>query len=475
VSPGTSGAGASAAGSGGALASGAGGAGGVSGASGAGTGGSIAPVEDGATWTHMGGDARNWYFNPAETKLTVDNAATLAEKWRFTVAGYPPGSPVVAEGKVFVMATGGTYAIDLESGVKAWERLDISGTASLAYDSGFIYAHTGVSAELYKLNASDGMTVWGPKKTYELAFCDGTSSPILSADLVIVGHSCGQIEIAAGGDAAAARGGVEAHSKETGEKAWTYFTVPASGENGAMVWSSVGIDEPGGTVFASTGNNYTVAGENSDSIHAIDLMSGVKKWKTQVRDGDTWSIPLFIGGPDSDFGANPIIFDLGGTKVVAAGDKGHAFWAMDRDTGEILWSRPDLSTSFTQANGGVLMNGAYDGTYIYVVSNQPPNASVLHALDPAMEGADAWTPKTFNKIAWGAPSVANGVLAVPIDTDLYILNAHTGDQLQMFNTGGTIAAGAAAIVDGKVIVKSGLQYPLGAVQNNNQVICYGLP
>ena len=65
--------------------------------------------------------------------------------------------------------------------------------------------------------------------------------------------------------------------------------------------------------------------------------------------------------------------------------------------------------------------------------------------------------------------------AVPIDTDLYILNAHTGDQLQMFNTGGTIAAGAAAIVDGKVIVKSGLQYPLGTVQNNNQVICYGLP
>jgi outer membrane protein assembly factor BamB len=473
VSTGMSGAGVTGAGSGGvAPTSGTGGTGGMVAG---GTGGSVTPPESANTWTQMGGDARNWYFNAAEKTLSVDNAATLAEKWRFTIAGYPPGSPVVAAGKVFVMATGGTYAIDLQTGLKAWERLDLKGTASVAYDDGFVYVHTSVEAELHKLNASDGMTVWGAKKTYSLAGCDGTSSPILSGDLVIVGHSCGQIEIAVTGNPAMARGGVEAHSKETGDNAWTYFTVPDTGENGAMVWSSVGIDEAGGTVFAATGNNYTVAGENSDSIHAIDLATGMKKWKRQVRTGDTWSIPLFLGGPDSDFGANPIIFDLDGAKIVAAGDKGTAFWALDRDTGEILWSRPDLSANFTQANGGVLMNGGYDGKYIYVVSNQPPSESVLHALDPAQEGADAWPPKTFPKIAWGAPSMANGLLVVPIDDDLYVYNAHTGDELNKFNTGGTIAAGAAAIAEGKIIVQSGLQYPLGTVLNNNQVICYGLP
>ena len=60
------------------------------------------------------------------------------------------------------------------------------------------------------------------------------------------------------------------------------------------------------------------------------------------------------------------------------------------------------------------------------------------------------------------------------DDELLILNAETGDMIKSFATGGTIAAGAAAIVDGKIVVKSGLEYPLGAVTTNNQIHCYGL-
>jgi outer membrane protein assembly factor BamB len=432
-------------------------------------------VSDANSWPMMGYDNKNWYFNPAETTLSVSNAGTLVEKWRFMVAGYPPGSPVIAEGKVFVMATGGTYAIDLQSGTEIWRRAELTGTASVAYENGFVYVHTSAASELHKLNAADGTTVWGNKKTYELAGCDGTSSPILAAGKVIVGHSCGQLEVAGGANQAMARGGVEAHDTATGDKVWTYFTVPASGENGAMVWSSVAIDVEAGRVFASTGNNYTMAGANSDAIHAIDLAMGMRQWVTQVRRGDTWSIPLFITGPDTDFGANPILAEVGGRKIVAAGDKGSSFWALDRETGQILWSRTDLSSSHNPQNGGVLMNGAFDGTYFYVASNQPPNRSVLRALDPARMGADVWPAKTFQKVAWGAPSLANGVLVVPMDDDLYVFNAHTGDMLTMFNTGGTISAGSAAIAQGRVVVQSGLQYPLGTVRNNNQIICYGLP
>jgi polyvinyl alcohol dehydrogenase (cytochrome) len=446
-----------------------GGGGGSTGMSG--SGGSHSTPSDGENvWAHMGYDARNWYFNPAETTLSVDNAATLTEKWRFPVSGYPPGSPVVAEGKVFVMATGGTYGIDLESGQQLWARADLGGTASVAHEPGFIYVHT-MTADLYKLNSADGTTVWGPEKTYSLTSCDGTSSPVLGGGKVIVGHSCGLREL---GDAAGSRGGVEAHNAETGAKEWTYWTVPETGEDGAMVWSSVAIDVASAVVFASTGNNYSTLGENSDSIHAIDLGAGTQRWKTQVRQGDLWSLRFNFGGPDTDFGANPILAEVAGTKIVAAGDKGSAFWALDRETGAILWSRTDLSSSHTPSNGGVLMNGAFDGKYFYVASNQPPNAAILHALDPMSSGADVWT-NMYDKIVWGAPSLANGVLAVPVDTQLYILNAETGAELAKFETGGTIAAGAAAIVQGKVIVQSGLSYPLGTVVNNNLVICYGLP
>ena len=427
------------------------------------------------SWAMMGGDARNTYFNASEKTLSVANAANLKELWRFQTSGYPPGSPTVVNGKVYVMATGATYGIDLITGKPDWTRMDINGTASLAYENGFLYAHT-IDAKLYKLKASDGTTVWGPVKTYDFVAADGTSSPIVGGGKVIVGHSAGVAEVADAVNAPQAHGGVFAADTKTGMEAWHYWTTGSSTtpENGAMVWSSVTIHD--GVVYAATGNNYTVGGANSDAIHAIDLATGMKKWVKQVRMGDTWTLTLG-GSEDTDFGANPIIADVGGKKIVAAGDKASAFWALDRDTGNVLWSRTDLSPSHFAANGGVLMNGAFDGEAFYVISNDPTGRkAMLHKMNPS-DGKDMWPFKTFPKVTWGAPSLANGLLVVPVDNELVILDAATSNELKRFDTGGTIAAGAAAIVDGKIVVKSGLEYALAIltpVTSNTDVICYGL-
>lgn len=441
----------------------------------AGSGGApSAEAPKGGTWRMMGYDETNTYHNPHETILSVSNAPMLKEKWRFTVAGFPAGSPVVAEGKVFVMATGGTYAISLADGSKLWERTDIAGTASLAYEDGFIYAHD-VKAVLYKLNAADGTTVWGPVRTNEVMECDGTSSPIVGNGIVATGHACGPLEMDSR-DHSKARGGVEAFDVMTGTRKWVYFTVPETGENGAMVWSSVAIDTQNMLVFAATGNNYSVQGENSDSIHAIDIASGTRQWKTQIRDRDTWSFRVAPTGPDYDFGANPILAVIDGRQIVADGDKGASFHVFDRMTGEVLWQREKLSSNPSATHGGMLMNGAFDGKYFYVVSNQPPGRAILHALDPAHQGADAWPAMMLQKITWGAPAVANGVLAVPSDDELLVLNAMTGEKLASFTTGGTIGGGSPAIVDGHIVVQSGLSYYLDtSAKNNNQVICYAVP
>jgi hypothetical protein len=67
------------------------------------------------------------------------------------------------------------------------------------------------------------------------------------------------------------------------------------------------------------------------------------------------------------------------------------------------------------------------------------------------------------------------VLVVPVNSKLFVFNADSGEELAQFETGGTIAAGAAAIVDGRIVVKSGLQYGFGVdLKDNNEVICYGL-
>ena len=425
----------------------------------------------------MGYDSNNWYFNPNETKLSVQSAPMLKEKWRFQVMGWPPGTPVIGEGKVFVMATGATHAINLADGTAAWTRTDLPGTASIAYADGHVYVHGYKGPSLYKLKASDGSTVWGPIASNPNAACDGMSSPIVGMGMVVVGHSCGEVETSTDNSLVSkARGGVEAFDVETGARLWQYYSVPETGEDGAMVWSSVGIDVAGKVVFAATGNNYTMQGANSDAIHALDAISGTRKWKTQVHSDDIWSLYFARSGPDTDFGANPIIAEIGGKKVVADGDKGSNFYVFDRETGTILSKRELLSSSRNQANGGILMNGAFDGKYFYVVSNQPPNQAVLHALDPAQELADVWPAVTYMKTTWGAPAVANGVLVVPNDDDLYVLDAATGKQLLKFNTGGTIAAGSPAIVDGNIVVQSGMEYALDTTtKNNNLILCYGVP
>lgn len=435
-----------------------------------------------ARWTMMGYDARSNYVQPHEKKLNVGNAKELKEHWRIQTSGFPAGSPVIVDGKVYISATGGMVAVDLDTGAELWTQPMVRGTATPAYHEGFLYMHAASGAKLYKLDATDGSIVWGPISTYpQNEACDGTSSPIIAGDLVIVGHSCGGAEVGGGPAQAAAKGGVEALRMEDGAHAWTYWTVPEEGETGAMVWSTVAVDLDAKVVFATTGNNYTLAGGNSDAFHAIDLVTGERKWVTQVREGDLWSIDsmrkVFGTGEDTDFGANPILAEVEGRKVVAAGDKAGSFWMLDRETGEIIWKHEKLTPSFRANTGGVLMNGAWDGKYFYVVSNDPANMppdALLHVLNPA-DGEDVVEPKRLDGLTWGAPSLANGLLLVPVNSRLLVLDAESLDELAQFETGGTIASGAAAIVDGRIVVKSGLQYGFGVeLKDNHEVVGFGL-
>lgn len=429
-------------------------------------------------WLRFGYDLRNTFYNPAEKIISVENAPMLKELWRFKVAGYPPGSPTVVDGKVYLMSTGGLYAIDLDTGTQIWTRDDVIGTSTIAYDNGFLYIHaqgtTRAVGEIIKLNASDGTTVWGPTITYDLDNCEAFSSAQVAQGSVFVGHSCGARELALDGTNRGPRGGVEVFDTETGMRKYTYWSVPEGGEDGAMSWSTVALDPEEGAVYASTGNNYTVGGPNSDAIHKFSFDTGERIWTTQVTMGDIWGLAMGNVG-DEDFGASPILADVGGKQLVAAGDKGARFWALDRATGEILWSRKMLTPSRGPANGGVLNNGGFDGKGFIFISNDPDaNKSKVYKVDP-LTGEDIWV-KDYANMAWGMPSMANGIAAIPINADLYILNADTGEELTKLSTGGTIAGGAAAIAQGKIVVKSGLSYPLSAdVLNSDQVICYGLP
>ena len=157
-----------------------------------GTGG----ANDGKSWTHLGYDQSNTYHNPFETKITVDNAPTLENKWTFPTAAVPHGGLSIAEGKVFASTTGGTYAINLADGVEVWFNPDVKAESTPAYHDGAVYVHS-IGAILHKLDAATGDEIWASEKTYDIPGSDGTSSAVIGGNKVIVGHSAGRTKSAA--------------------------------------------------------------------------------------------------------------------------------------------------------------------------------------------------------------------------------------------------------------------------------------
>ena len=168
------------------------------------------------------------------------------------------------------------------------------------------------------------------------------------------------------------------------------------------------------------GNNYSIAGPNSDAIHAIDCDR-----RRQVEEAGAHANDVRASGRSAarrryGLRCSSIRYCWRKT-VVANGDKGSAFWSLDRATGNVGWSRDALSASHNQANGGVLNNGASMASTLNAVSNDPTGGScTLHKMD-GVTAFSMWM-KTYPTVM-GALSIANGVLFVAINDDMYVLNA----------------------------------------------------
>lgn len=157
--------------------------------------------------------------------------------------------------------------------------------------------------------------------------------------------------------------------------------------SGAALWgSSPAVDVKRNLVFIATGNLYSVppdvqacqireanktvpdvpdpcirAGDNSESILALDLDTGKIVWAHHLGGVDVWNAACVSGpsqpncppaaGPDYDFGEAPMLLTVHGNKsresrtgddeewqdIVVAGQKSGFVWALDRDDGHIVW------------------------------------------------------------------------------------------------------------------------------------------
>lgn len=423
-------------------------------------------------WPALGYNARSTYNNAAEKTLTTGNAGRLGPVWQSTRFGTVNGSPAVVGGILYVLSSTGAFAIRAATGEEIWRNTNVKGTASATYSEGQVFLHDA-DAILVALNASDGRELWRAE-TDPHPNARGFSSPRVFQNYVIVGVASAEAHLNHT-DTSVFRGSVIAYHRNTGAELWRKYTVEPP-HNGASVWSTVSIDERLGLVYGTTGNNYLgTASLTSDSIFALRLSDGAPVWWTQLTKNDVYTNAR-QNGPDADFGTNPVLFEatIQGfpRELVGAGQKAGIFWALDRRTGAVVWSR-------TVSVGGLLVGGimnaaAFDGQNIILAGNRgsstgpgsedsngessnltSPPTSVLEALNPS-NGNVVWE-RQLPAWVWAPITVANGIGFVAYEKSMQAFDVRNGNKLFTYRTNGTISS-SPVVVDGTVYFGSGLSY-----------------
>lgn len=402
----------------------------------------------------MGYDQASTYNNTAETVLTKENAARLEIAWQADLGTNVYGAPLQVGDTIYASAATGVTAFNAATGTTKWKSR-AGTTGSLAYDGGTLYLHTALGS-ITALDASSGSQKWSQRANAQGG--DGSSSPLVVGDVVLIGGSSGGAEVIG---ASRYRGYLAALNKSSGAVVWTGYTIPSiGGARGAAIWSSPAADPAGNMAFASTGNNHGApATDTSDAIVAFNLKTGEMLWKNQRTKNDTWS-GSSREPPDADFGANPVLYTANvkgvPTQLVSAGQKSSDVHAFRRDTGELVWTR-NLGGGSRDGILGVFVNSTWTGKYMLFACNQNGGASSeLFALDGGT-GEIAWQRKLDGPV-WGRISVANGVGFAGVGGKLEIFDTDTGARIKTIAGKRGTVAGTISIANGRVAYGEGMSW-----------------
>jgi polyvinyl alcohol dehydrogenase (cytochrome) len=475
-----------------------------------------------ADWPMFGQNLQN---TASAGSNALNDVSKLQPKWTFITGGDVSARAAVASGVVYFPDwAGNLWAVNAQTGVLVWGKqlstYGLTGSFNGTYRSrttpavadGVVYLGTQEGAWLLAIDAATGSLLW--KTQLESAANDFaaivTTSPAVSNGVVYTGVASLQEGLAAfvpGFVCCNARGSAVAINAATGAIIWRTYMVPA-GYSGGGVWgSNFVIDRSRNSVFMSTGNNYShptdpaylacIGGGGTasacsspsnhvDSILALDLKTGAIKWASKqvtwnqfgVTNGsDDWNVDCFFfansncpsnAGPDYDFASAPNLITYKGKHgqrtILGAGQKSGIYFALDPDTGAVLWQ---TQVGPGSSLGGMEWGSASDGKRIYVqianfygIPGPAGNAGSWAALDPET-GAILWHLADPNgAIALGPLAVANDVVfapsmaGTPTAPTMFALDSATGNVLWSYESGASVNAGA-TIVDGVVYWGSG--------------------
>ena len=357
------------------------------------------------SWPDPNADLANTRQAPASV-ISSTNVSRLKQAWTFRITGTASAgvggvgaltmSPVVSGGVVYIQdMDANVYALDLATGKLRWEyqvntpELGGPGPDGVAVADGRVYGDTPHTA--FALSAATGKPVWVDRHLLTSGQGPFDIQPQAAAGRVYLASAYGN---GPGG------GILLALDAATGKVVWKFATVLGSdaavqadraGAGGAWEPPLVGSD---GSVTFGTGNPYESAATAiahparlpyTDSAVNLDAATGKLRWYYQAVPNDF---------QDHDLQASPIAASINGTSVVVAAGKMGYVYAINSETGALLWKTPvgahtghdndsvlalehklHLTAPFTVEPGelgGVLSNPAVaDGT-VYVATVDEP-------------------------------------------------------------------------------------------------------
>src|SRR5262245_16711278 len=339
-------------------------------------------------WRAYGADPGNTHYSALD-QINASNVNKLTVAWTFKTDNLGPrpefqfeGTPVMANGVLY--STAGTrrsvIALDASNGELLWvhnEREGPRGAAAprqlsgrgLAYwtdgrEERILYVTPGY--RLLALDAKTGAPIpsFGKNGVVDLKLEDDQeidlingevglhATPVVAKDVVIVGaaHRSGGVPRGQKN----VKGYVRGFDVKTGKRLWIFHTIPLPNEYGyetwennssaytgnTGVWGQISVDEELETVYLPvelpTGDYYgghrPGNGLFGESLVAVDLHSGKRKWHFQLVHHGIW---------DMDIPCAPILADItidGRTvKAVAQPTKQAFLYVFDRVTGKPIW------------------------------------------------------------------------------------------------------------------------------------------
>ena len=342
----------------------------------------------GGEWRTYGGDLGNTRYSALD-QINASNFNKLQIVWSLKTASFGPepeyrfeSTPLMANGVLYTTAGSrrAVVALDAATGELLWMHAEHEGARGAAAPRrlsghGLAYWTDGNSERIlyvtpgYRLIALDAKTgipipTFGKQGVVDLRLDDDQEMDLVTADIGL--HST---PIVAGNTiivGAAHRSGEQPRSKinvkgyvrgfdvKTGKRLWIFHTIPRQGEFGyntwekgsaeytgnTGVWAQISVDEELGMAYLpvesptqdSYGGDRPGSALFAESLVAVDLKTGQRKWHYQLVHHGVW---------DFDIPCAPVLVNITvdgkPVKAVAQASKQSILYVLNRVTGEPVW------------------------------------------------------------------------------------------------------------------------------------------